>query len=236
MKLLKALVLAAVLMLLSPAALAAGDISYEGLAGDLVFLPDCDLIPTRLFYGWETLQPGDGITDRVRLSGSLNTDTEIILYLCAETDGPEDSPLQALTLEIEGMGGRRVFYGTLDKAARWVYLGSYTNGEGETLTLQLQADAEGTAVCSLADVSWRFLAVERPAEKTAASPDSLPQTGDPFPLAGWTTLLLLSGAGLCLLFVMQYIQNRGTLIVVSDGKSFVRRRKDPFSHFDENNR
>ena len=199
MKLLKALALAAVLILLSPAALAAGDISYDGLARDLVFLPDCDLIPMSLFYGWEILQPGDGITDRVRLSGSLDADKEIILYMCVDGTGPDEPVLSRLTLEIQGMGGRRVFYGTLEKAAKWIYLGSYTNGEGETLTLHLEAPADQETGYSLEHVNWRFLAVERPFGEDPQASDSSPQTADAFPLAWWTALLLLSGTALALL-------------------------------------
>lgn len=236
MKLLNILALALVLILLSPAALAAGDISYDGLARDLVFLPDCDLVPMRLFYGWEALQPGDGITDRVRLSGSLDAGQEMILYMCVDGAGPDEPVLSRLTLEIQGMGGRRVFYGTLEKAAEWIYLGSYTNGEGETLTLHLESPAGPETVYSLEHVNWRFLAVERPSGEAPQSSDSCPQTGDAFPLAWWTSLLLLSGAGLVSLWIMQYLQNHAAPVVVYDGKSFVRRGKYSFSHFDENNR
>ena len=199
MKLLKALAVLLLPILLSPTALAAG----EDACRDFVFLPDTDLAPLHLFDDLSDALPGGMLTDSVRISGVWDSDSDILVYLCA--DGADQRIQDSIPLEIRTDGNRMIYNGMLADASRWIYLGSFRKGQQETLNLRLTVPlhwdtSHGEA---LQDLSWRFLAVERAPEEKPEVPiylaECIPQTGDTAPLLTCAVILLFSGTGLVLL-------------------------------------
>lgn len=206
MKALRTFTLAALLTLcLSQTVLAAGTVRYEGGAERFVLSVGSTQPPDNLFGGFQEIMPGDTRIDSVEIQANPRRNHRVNLYLKATGVESEsiDGFLSCLRLRVEDGGGNTVFDGTLDKTTGAVYLGSFTQGQSESLSMTLYAPLElpnryQDAVSSL---GWTFLAEELPLPTIPGKGDG-PKTGDeillPFQIfvTSGICLMLLGGLSL----------------------------------------
>lgn len=186
---------------------AAGDVVWDGPAADYIILPACVGSEPRLFPGLADPRPGDTFTERILITAAPGADAETNLYLCCQ-GMPEDSDslLSQISLRIEGRDQRTVFSGTLEKACRWVYLGTFQKGqwEAQSIQLTLSGHAEDDCLRAVSGISWRFLAQERALTEDPlvwTGTDVLPGTGDGF--SPTPAICILLGSALLLYIIIR---------------------------------
>lgn len=189
-------------LLLAAALLCAGalaaSVTYEGGAEDFVFLPGSAYSDTDLFEGFKGVLPGDTIRQTIRVQNDSGAPVRI--YLRADPVNPEDADfLNRLHMTVTA-GSKEIFdapAGVQDGLAENTLLGSFRQGGGTSLTVNLEVPIElgNEYMGRIGTVPWVFLAEEVSTEET-------PETGDWFRPALWcgAAALLLGCIALLLMW------------------------------------
>ena len=176
----------------------AASVTYEGGAEKFVFLPGSSDGETDLFEGFKGVLPGDTIRQTIRVQNDSGAPVRI--YLRADPVNPEDADfLNRLHMTVTA-GSKENFdapAGVQDGLAENTLLGSFRQGGGTSLTVNLEVPIElgNEYMGRIGTVPWVFLT-----EEIAA--DESPETGDWFRPALWcgAAALLLGCIALLLMW------------------------------------
>lgn len=188
-----------------------GSVFCDGIAADCILEPEGTARPTKLFGGFGSIRAGDMLVDRVLIRGGSAGSGEVSLYIRSDSPDAEarDYCLSQITLDIRTATGRRIFYGTAEKSAQWIFLGTLPAGQQELLelTLWMPPRWDENLQNVMDAVNWRFLAVG------STSPEPLPEEADPIPQTGGglppllcAALLVYSTVGLWLCLQKRHSQ------------------------------
>ena len=186
-KILKALssLFMAVVLMAGPAVPAqAGDTSvrYDGGAEKFVFLPGNDSSSTDLFDNFKNVMPGDVVTQQITVTNNKEKVSKVKIYLRAETHTDDESALgqdvqnalpdsvsmkdflSRLSLKVKN-GDTVIYEASADQLGGLqenVLLGTFRQGEGTTLTVELSvpADLGNEYANRIGEVDWVFTAEE----------------------------------------------------------------------------
>ncbi|MCR5010094.1 MAG: hypothetical protein K6A91_04055 [Clostridia bacterium] len=155
-----ALVLLLVLCLAAPSFAADGTVTYEG-GGKFTFGPGTDLSATQLFPDFESVMPGDELSQKVTITNKSAESDYVKVFLRAEPHDESSNPLETSvkdTETIESMkeflaqltmtvknGSETIYDSTADKTdglTDSVYLGSLKNGESMDLDVTIKVPIE----------------------------------------------------------------------------------------------
>ena len=181
MKILRALAVCLVFSIFLTQTAYAQSVTYEGASKSFVFTPGSSDSPSDLFGDFKQILPGDTLVDEVEIRANPRKNHRVCLYLRA--DGVESETvsgfLAQLRLRLTRSSGEVIFDGSLDKATGAIYLGSFTQGDVETLSMTLYAPLELPNLYqdAISVLGWTFLAEELPLPTQPGKGDG-PKTGD----------------------------------------------------------
>ena len=178
-------------------AYAAGSVTYDGDANEFIFEPGSEKSPTNLFENFQSVMPGDKLTDQILIKNDTSHGVKIKVYLrsLGSQEGTEEF-LSQMNLTVQKMDDTILFEAPANETAQlkgWVYLGTvYSCGE---ITLDVTLEVPITMGEEFQDqtgyIDWQFLIEELPVQSSDPKP---PATGDnnDIMLYVWLTLFSLS--------------------------------------------
>ena len=191
-----------------PVFAADGNVTYSGDAGEFIFAPGSDRSPTNLFPDFESVMPGDSITQTITVRNDASNQVKVKIYV-RSLGAHEDSVdfLSQMQLRVEKSGDNTMgsmFDAAASETAQmtdWVLLGTLYSGGEVNLNVILDVPVEmgNDYQYQVGFLEWEFKVEEYPVEPSDPPP---PQTGDEFPLEVLLTLMLFSLAAMVLLIVL----------------------------------
>ena len=186
---------------LTPAALADSSVTYQGQAEKFVFAPGSDYSPTDLFENFKGVMPGDTLTQKIDVRNAAENNVKVKLYIRALGAHPDSEEfLSQMTLNVKDEKGSELFDAPADQTAQlsdWVCLGTFYSGAAVTLdvTLNVPITMGNDFQEAVGYLDWEFMVEEFPIE----SDD--PVTGDDTPIGVYIAVCAVSAAAIVLLLV-----------------------------------
>ncbi len=205
MKILKLILAVLTALCLSTSAFAA-DVTVEYSGHNMFgFGTGSEFSDTDLFVNFKGVMPGDSLSETVEIKNTAKCCDYIKLYIRAEVHGEENVPVSSenavtmndflgkLTMRVKN-GNDVIYESSPDESAQFtenVYLGTYREGYGNTITVELEVPIElGNEYANrIGEVDWILVAEEYDdAEPDKPIPDhpiiNAPQTGEDFLYVG----------------------------------------------------
>lgn len=190
----------------APAFATAGNITYSGDAGKLIFEPGSEYSPTDLFPNFKDVMPGDTITQQITVKNDASDKVKVKIYMRALGAHPESEEfLSQLRLLVEKSQENTMAY-MFDAAASetaqltdWVCLGTlYSGGEiNLDVTLDVPVELDNMFRQRIGYLDWEFRIEEYPAEDDDPKP---PKTGDT--TKPWLWVGLMAGSMVAVFFLL----------------------------------
>ncbi len=153
----------------------AGNVTYTGNAGKIVFSQGSDNSLTDLFLSFNDVMPGDEITETVTVKNDASDKVKVKIYMRSlGSDEMSREFLSKLNLKVKKSDENTMAYmfdaAPSEKAqlTEWVYLGTlYSGGEVNLdVTLAVPTSLESKYQDKLGTFKWEFMVEELAAEST----------------------------------------------------------------------
>ena len=152
--------------------LEAGVVSYDGGAQEFIFRPGTKESPTNLFANFQSVMPGDSLTEQIVIKNvsSNHMDVEVYLRSKGVQEGTE-AFLSRMKLTVKQVDGGLLFEAPANESAQlsdWVHLGTVHAGGEITLdvTLEVPMTMGNEFQKSSAYMDWEFRVDEVVEEET----------------------------------------------------------------------
>ena len=207
-------VLLLVLMSMSSAALAAGQVIFSGPGVDepFAFKPGSEYTSSDMFDGFKGVMPGDKLTQEITVENQCSS--KVRIYMKAEGAyndeiRPEDEVIPPfnpellkymdMTVEVEGID-EPIFDDTADQQGdlaeyRSLAVLKKKSTVTMTVTLEVSRDLPNEFANQVGVVPWTFMAVE--------IPDESPETGDWFQIGIWAAAAVALAAGIVVILILK---------------------------------
>ena len=180
------------------------NVTYDGNAGKFIFAPGSVYSLTDLFPNFKDVMPGDTLTQKITVNNEADNNVKVKIYL--RSLGAADEVfvefLEQLHLTVEKAEDTPMFDAAADQTAgltEWTCLGTlYSGGKVDlNVTLEVPVTLDDRFQRDYGAIVWQFAVEELPVSPDDPKP---PKTGDEFMMWLWVLLLILSAAGIFLLW------------------------------------
>ena len=187
-------------------ALAEGNVTYSGDAGQFIFAPGSDHSATDLFTEYKEVMPGDELVQHITVKNNASKKIKVNVYmrsLGAHRDNDNIEFLSQLDLTVKKLTDTVMFDAKADETAQltdWVLIGTlYSKSEVDLeLILKVPTSLDSKFMNRVGLLDWQFMVEELPLQP---GDPGFPQTGDTTNIA----LYLLPVAGFGALTVVMFI-------------------------------
>lgn len=198
----------ALVLSISTTVYASGSVTYDGDANEFIFAPGTPHSPTSLFEDFQSVMPGDTLTEQILIKNDTSKGVKIKIYMrsLGAQEGTDDF-LSQMNLTVQQKDDSILFAAPADETAQltnWVYLGTVYSGGEITLdvTLEVPITMGNEYQNEIGFLDWQFKIEELPIDPS--DPKS-PQTGDTSNIFFYSSLMIVSLAALIiLLFVSKH--------------------------------
>ena len=153
------------------AALAAGEVFYEGNSREFIFKPGTKESPTNLFADFQSVMPGDSLTEQIVIKNVSTNHMYVEVYLRSKgAQEGTDNFLSQMKLTVKQADDGVLFEAPANETAQlsdWVHLGTVYAGGEITLdvTLEVPITMGNEYQKSSGYIDWEFRIDEVPEEE-----------------------------------------------------------------------
>lgn len=196
--------------------LEAGVVSYDGGAQEFIFRPGTKESPTNLFADFQSVMPGDSLTEQIVIKNVSTNHMDVEVYLRSKgAQEGADTFLSQMKLTVKQVDGGLLFGAPANETAQlsdWVHLGTvYAGGEIMLdVTLEVPITMGNEFQKSSGYIDWEFRIDEVVEEEDDDETPQMPQpnqiipgntnTGDNSHIGRYIVLLLACGVLLLVIY------------------------------------
>ncbi len=167
--------------------LEAGMVSYDGSAQEFIFRPGTKESPTNLFADFQSVMPGDSLTEQIVIKNVSTNHMDVEVYLRSKgAQEGTDNFLSQMKLTVKQADDGVLFEAPANETAQlsdWVHLGTVYAGGEITLdvTLEVPITMGNEFQKSSGYIDWEFRIDEVPEEEEDDDGPQMPEPSEKIP-------------------------------------------------------